>query len=218
MLLGITGRACSLATCSSVCWEWRSRERQSLYTIPVHPIPRTHTHNLNTRRFASGVHEKSDSLCSLNCQKLEGYIPPRYMYILSSTLGVPSFQFSPIDLMQSTTLHTLQEGSYQWCKSVPRYLDANVHGREARERDFVGGNLPQNDSKTVHVCRPLVNVLRPMLQSWRNKRCMMTIHCRGRRQLITSTTYMYMYMLKIFKRRITWQPFSMKNELPQLQV
>lgn len=100
MLLGITGRACSLATCSSVCWEWRSRERQSLYTIPGHPIPRTHTHNLNTRRFASGVHEKSDSLCSLNCQKLEGYIPPRYMYILSSNQGS---SLSNFDLMQSTT-------------------------------------------------------------------------------------------------------------------
>ena len=44
------------------------------------------------------------------------------------------------------------------------YLDANVHRREARKGDLVGGNLPQNDSETVHVSRSLVNVLRPMLQ------------------------------------------------------
>jgi hypothetical protein len=44
------------------------------------------------------------------------------------------------------------------------YLDANVHWREANKWDFVGGNLPENDGKTVHVSCPLVNVLRSMLQ------------------------------------------------------
>lgn len=52
----------------------------------------------------------------------------------------------------------------------PTNLDADMHRRESIKGDLATGNLPQDDSKAVHISSSLVHIFWTVLESYRGKK------------------------------------------------